>query len=216
MVHEETDVDEFIARKRKSESSFGIRFDSRTRQHVSFPDIPNSIDNLASCPDLEHDEIGIEKTTYPEVFNAPLKKRKFNKCHSQEYDSQKADNCVHKWIARGKTFRHKNKLKMAGFQWDKKRKFWYTLREPHLYFKDVIIFRVDEPQPLSESIQNTNNTQTSVNCESFRWIAKGNTYPVKEELKKAGMQWDASRKEWYSDTKPDCVLPGVYFKKTLC
>lgn len=46
--------------------------------------------------------------------------------------------------------------------------------------------------------------------EDYKWIAKGDTYPVKELLKKAGMIWDRQHREWYSNKKPDARIEGIY------
>jgi len=46
--------------------------------------------------------------------------------------------------------------------------------------------------------------------EDYKWIAKGDTYPVKELLKKAGMIWDRQHGEWYSNKKPDARIEGIY------
>jgi|GEM_PF-5197021 len=48
---------------------------------------------------------------------------------------------------------------------------------------------------------------------SYRWVARGSTYPVKELLKKAGMRWDPQHKEWHSHEKPDVEIEGIYMMK---
>ncbi|AKB76004.1 hypothetical protein MSLAZ_2743 [Methanosarcina lacustris Z-7289] len=49
--------------------------------------------------------------------------------------------------------------------------------------------------------------------EDYKWIAKGDTYPVKELLKKAGMLWDRQHREWYSNKKPDAKIEGIYIMR---
>jgi len=49
--------------------------------------------------------------------------------------------------------------------------------------------------------------------EDYKWIAKGDTYPVKELLKKAGMLWDRQHREWYSNKKPDVRIEGIYIMR---
>jgi hypothetical protein len=49
--------------------------------------------------------------------------------------------------------------------------------------------------------------------EDYKWIAKGDTYPVKELLKKAGMLWDRQHREWYSNKKPDARIEGIYIMR---
>ena len=45
------------------------------------------------------------------------------------------------------------------------------------------------------------------------WIAVGDTYPVKEELKKLGMQWSTRAKLWYCDELPECCIPDITFRQ---
>ncbi|KKG08093.1 MULTISPECIES: hypothetical protein [unclassified Methanosarcina] len=49
--------------------------------------------------------------------------------------------------------------------------------------------------------------------EDYKWIAKGDTYPVKELLKKAGMLWDRQHREWYSNKKLDVRIEGIYIMR---
>jgi hypothetical protein len=49
--------------------------------------------------------------------------------------------------------------------------------------------------------------------EDYKWIAKGDTYPVKELLKKAGMLWDRQHREWYSYKKPDVRIEDIYIMR---
>ena len=49
--------------------------------------------------------------------------------------------------------------------------------------------------------------------EDYKWIAKGDTYPVKELLKKAGMIWDRQHREWYSYKKPDVRIEDIYIMR---
>lgn len=48
---------------------------------------------------------------------------------------------------------------------------------------------------------------------SYKWVARGETYPVKELLKKAGMRWDPQHREWYGNKKPDIEIEGIYMMK---
>lgn len=196
----ETDIDELVAKRRNNGTTFGKVFDSKTKQDVSYPFNPDGTYAIPTCRDLDCEETGIEKTIFPERINEPIKKRKLPKRDHSRADHLKSkndDDSVYKWIAKGKTFRHKKKLKTAGFQWDKKTRTWYTFHNPNIELSDVIIYRVELHSP-------------------YRWVARGNTYPVKHRLKEIGMKWDASMKEWYIHKKPNCIIKGIIFEKVPC
>ncbi len=48
---------------------------------------------------------------------------------------------------------------------------------------------------------------------SYKWVARGDSYPVRELLKKAGMRWDPQHREWHSHKKPDIEIEGIYMMK---
>ncbi len=48
---------------------------------------------------------------------------------------------------------------------------------------------------------------------SYKWVARGSTYPVRELLKKARMRWDPQHREWYSHKEPDIEIEGIYMMK---
>lgn len=45
------------------------------------------------------------------------------------------------------------------------------------------------------------------------YVAVGNSYNVKDELKSIGMKWNPSIKKWYSKTKPSQKIEGIKFEK---
>lgn len=45
------------------------------------------------------------------------------------------------------------------------------------------------------------------------YYAKGDTYPVKDELKAAGMKWNSDLKTWESPNKPSKEFAGITFEK---
>ncbi|MCQ1534344.1 hypothetical protein FTO70_01245 [Methanosarcina sp. KYL-1] len=78
--------------------------------------------------------------------------------------------------------------------------------------------------PKSEDVSKTSEQETHKNRktaptiqetakEDYKWIAKGDTYPVKDLLKKAGMRWDRKHREWYSYKKPDARIEGIYIMR---
>ena len=211
------DIDELMNRRRESQNLFGTVYDSKTKQYVSFPSVPTAIEaeNIIS----ENQETCTEKTIFPEISGQTVRKDTIKK---KPHKSQKKikvqndDGLINKWIVRGKTIRYKTKLKEAGFQWDKKRKEWYTFHEPRINFDniyDVHLYHVKLPKNTNTSNQECKNNTNSAHSRSFRWIAKGHTYPVKEELKSIGMRWDSSEKIWYTFQKPSSVVRGITFVK---
>ena len=48
---------------------------------------------------------------------------------------------------------------------------------------------------------------------AYKWVARGDTFPVKELLKKAGMRWDPQYREWYSHEKLEIEIEGIYIMK---
>lgn len=77
----------------------------------------------------------------------------------------------------------------------------------------------DEQKSLPQSEEGNspqNWTLAGKNRESvaYKWVARGNTYPVRELLKEARMRWDPKHREWYSHKKPDIEIEGIYMMKT--
>lgn len=86
------------------------------------------------------------------------------------------------------------------------------INKQHVSFPSVP--KSEDVSKISEQETHKNRQETptiqETAREDYKWIAKGDTYPVKELLKKAEMLWDRQHREWYSYKKPDVRIEGIY------